>query len=92
MTTTYLFASGNKTESDYIKQQLWMALERVFPNRNGWTFFRLNSYHLPIVKNEFDSSGKIFTDEEAVAAQQDFLRAGDDEIRRIVTTETATVN
>lgn len=96
MTTTYFFASGNKTESDFMKQQLWMALERLFPNKNGWTFFRLNSYLVPIVKKDraldFDSSGKTFTDAEALAAQQDFLRSGDDELRKIVTTDSTTTN
>ena len=94
MTTTYFFASGNKTESDFIKQQLWMALERVFPNRNGWTFFRLNSYHVPLTVKDgslvFDRNARPFSDADALAAQQDFLRSGDDELRRVVTTDTST--
>ena len=93
MTTTYLFASGNRTESDFLKQQLWMALERLFPNRNGWTFFRLNSYHAPLMLKDkklvFNREATPYTDAEAIAAQQDFLRAGDDEIRRVITTDSA---
>ena len=91
MTTTYLFASGDKTESDFLRQQLWMALERVFHNKNGWTFLRLNSYQVPLVpkdgKLDFDGSGRTFTDADVLAAQREFLGAAEKDIRRIITTD-----
>ncbi|MFM7320192.1 MAG: exosortase C-terminal domain/associated protein EpsI [Armatimonadota bacterium] len=76
-TVTYLFVSGNRSESNFMKQQLWMALERLMPNKNGWTFLRL-------------SSPRVTTDAEALAAQQDFLRAFEGPVRSVITTDSAT--
>jgi EpsI family protein len=94
MTTTYLFVSGNRTESDFLKQQLWMALERVFRNKNGWTFIRLQTTHIPHFPFDgYDKppfAGKTFTDAEALTAQQDFMKAGETEMRKIVTTDPTT--
>ncbi len=93
-TTTYFFVSGNRAESDFLKQQLWMALERVFRNKNGWTFIRLQTTQLPQFPfpgyDKPPYAGKTFTDAEALAAQQDFVKAGEAEIRKIVTTDPAT--
>lgn len=75
----YFFASGKKTEENFIQQQLWMALERVIPNKNGWTFIRLQS-------------PTVTTPEEATAAQQDFMRDFAPEIERIITTDAQTAS
>lgn len=78
MTITYLFASGKRTECDFIRQQILMALERVIPNKNGWTFARLTSPQSP------------GTDDAAmVAAQQEFMRAMGPELEKVITTDTA---
>lgn len=94
MTTSYLFVSGNRSESDFLKQQLWMALERVFRNKNGWTFIRLQTTHIPqfpfVGFNKPPYAGKTFTDAEALAAQQDFMKAGEAEIRKVITTDPTT--
>lgn len=71
----YFFASGKKTEEDFLRQQLWMAFERVIPNKNGWTFIRLQS-------------PRITTDEDALAAQKDFLRTFAPAIEAVITTDT----
>ena len=39
---TYWFASGKRTEANYSKQQLWMALDRLQKQRHGWAFIRIN--------------------------------------------------
>ena len=71
---TYFFASGDRTESDFIRQQLAMAFERLIPEKNGWTFIRLNSR---IVTNEDD----------ALNAQKDFMRVYGGAIRQVITTD-----
>lgn len=76
-TVTYFFASANRTEHDFIRQQLWMALERIFPNKNGWTFIRL-------------SSPRVETDQRAIDAQRAFMSAMEQEIRKVITTDQAT--
>ena len=76
-TVTYFFVSGNRSESNFMRQQIWMALERIMPNKNGWTFVRL-------------SSPRVTTDEAALAAQQDFLRAIERGIRDVIITDPAT--
>jgi len=76
-TVTYFFASANRTEHDFIRQQLWMALERIFPNKNGWTFLRL-------------SSPRVETDQRALDAQRAFMAAMEPEIRKVITTDEAT--
>ena len=76
-TVSYFFVSGNRSESDFLRQQIWMALERIMPNKNGWTFVRL-------------SSPRVTTDDDALAAQQDFLRTMEGPIRKVITTDPAT--
>lgn len=39
---TYWFASGNRTEGNFARQQLWMALDRLQKQRHGWAFIRVN--------------------------------------------------
>jgi EpsI family protein len=73
---SYFFASGRKTEEDFLKQQVWMAFERLIPNKNGWTFIRL-------------TSPTITTDEAAMAAQKDFMRDFAPAIEAAITTDTA---
>ncbi len=73
-TVTYFFASGERTEHVFLKQQLWMATERFVPNRNGWTLIRLNS-------------PKITTDADALAAQVDFMTSFGPSIQDVITTD-----
>jgi len=77
-TINYFFASGNRTECDFLRQQVWMALERLIPNKNGWTFIRLTS--------EVPSSAN---DATMVAVQQEFMRTMGPEIERVITTDKA---
>lgn len=76
-TVSYFFVSGNRSESDFMRQQLIMATERLFPNKNGWTFVRLVSQ-------------RVTTDEAALEAQKDFMKTFESEIRRVVTTDPET--
>jgi EpsI family protein len=71
---SYFFASGKRTESDFIKQQVWMAFERLMPNKNGWTFIRLQS-------------PTVTTSQDAIAAQQDFMRTMAPVLERVITTD-----
>lgn len=38
----YWFASGSRTESNYLKQQYLMALDRFQTQKYGWAFVRIN--------------------------------------------------
>ncbi len=40
---TYWFASGRRTEANYVRQQALMALDRMQPRKYGWAFIRLNA-------------------------------------------------
>ncbi len=73
-TLTYFFASGDRTESDFMKQQFIMSIERLVPNKNGWTFIRL-------------SSERTTTDDDALDAQQDFMRVYGPAIEQRITTD-----
>ncbi|GAB4452430.1 MAG: hypothetical protein OHK0029_03330 [Armatimonadaceae bacterium] len=75
-TVTYFFASGDKTEHVFLKQQLWMALERVVPNKNGWALIRLTTI-------------RQTNDEDSLQAQKDFMRLYGPEIQRVITTDAA---
>ncbi|MBC8143165.1 MAG: EpsI family protein [Armatimonadetes bacterium] len=77
-TITYFFASGKTTECDFVKQQVLMALERVIPNKNGWTFVRLTTAQTPGA-----------TDPEMVKTQQDFMRAMAPALEKVITTDAA---
>jgi len=81
-TVTYFFASGSKTEYVFLKQQLWMSLERFIPNRNGWALIRLNT-------PQTTANGQVMTDEDALQAQRDFLQACGNDIRNVITTDKA---
>ncbi len=73
-TVSYLFASGQRTECDFMKQQIWMAIERLVPNKNGWTFVRM-------------SSMRTTTDDDAASAQQEFMAAYSPSIEKVITTD-----
>ncbi len=79
-TLTYFFASADKTESDFMRQQLLMSVERLIPNKNGWTFIRLSTRH-----------NKGTGDTEALAAQQDFMRVYGPDIEQVITTDTSAI-
>jgi EpsI family protein len=76
-TVSYFFVSGNRTESDFMRQQMIMATERLFPNKNGWTFVRL-------------VSPRVTTDDDALAAQREFMKTFEGEIRKVITTDPET--
>ena len=71
---SYLFASGKRTESDFMRQQIWMAVERLIPNKNGWTFVRM-------------SSMRTTNDADALLAQKDFMRVYGPSIEKVITTD-----
>jgi EpsI family protein len=73
-TVTYFFASGDRTETVFLKQQMWMALERLIPNKNGWALIRLTTV-------------RHTTDEDALEAHRDFLRVYGPDIQRNITTD-----
>jgi EpsI family protein len=76
-TVSYFFASGAKTEAHFLRQQLWMAMERLVPNKNGWTLVRL-------------MTPKQTTDSESFDAQRDFMTAFGPVIQKVITTDTST--
>ena len=39
----YWFASGRQVEANFVKQQFWMALDRLTTRKYGWAFIRVNS-------------------------------------------------
>jgi EpsI family protein len=76
-TVCYFFASGAKTEAQFLRQQLWMALERLIPNKNGWTLVRL-------------MTPKQTTDSDAFDAQRGFMNTFGPAIQRVITTDAST--
>lgn len=61
-TLLYWFATGRRTESSFVKQQMEMAMGRLQPARNGWGFVRLVTENAP------------GDEAQALAAEQDFAR------------------
>lgn len=61
-TLLYWFATGSRTESSFVRQQMEMAMGRLQPARNGWGFVRLVAEAAP---------GE---EAQALAAEQDFAR------------------
>jgi len=61
-TLLYWFATGRRTESSFLKQQMEMAMGRLQPSRNGWGFVRLVTEDAP------------GDEAQALAAEQDFAR------------------
>lgn len=52
----YWFASGRKVEASFVKQQLWMALDRLQTRKYGWAFIRISS---PVIISEDDTMKQI---------------------------------
>ncbi len=75
-TVTYFFASGDRTEYHFLKQQMWMALERLIPNKNGWALIRMTTI-------------RTTNDEDSLAAQKDFMRIYSPGIQKVITTDSA---
>lgn len=73
-TITYFFASGARTEEDFMQQQMLMAFERLMPSKNGWTFLRL-------------TSRTTTNSEDALQAQKDFMRTYAAGIEAVITTD-----
>lgn len=61
---TYWFASGDRTEGNFAKQQLWMALDRLQKQRHGWAFIRVN---VP----------EMSDDEEALELTRSFMKVAE---------------
>ena len=68
----YWFASGVRTEADFARQQLLMALDRLRTQKYGWAFIRLNT---PIYS----------TQEEADAVVRAFLRSASGPLAAVLT-------
>jgi EpsI family protein len=58
----YWYASGERTEASFVKQQVWMAMDRLKPYKYGWAFIRVTC---PVVYSESDTMDRL----------QDFLSA-----------------
>lgn len=52
----YWFASGDRLEANYIRQQFRMALDRLVPEKYGWAFIRINC---PIISTEDEALKEI---------------------------------
>lgn len=52
----YWFVSGKRTEASFVKQQIWMALDRIRPRKYGWAFVRIAC---PVIYSEEDALGRI---------------------------------
>ncbi len=72
--SVYLFAQERRTESDFVKQQMSMALSRLRPPKYGWAFVRVTS---PIVTSEEDTMRQI----------REFFRAASGPLIKALTTE-----
>jgi EpsI family protein len=68
----YWFASGDRTEANFAKQQLWMAMDRMQDRRYGWAFIRIN---VPV----------LYSDEEALEAARSFLKEMDKPLMKALT-------
>ncbi|MDH7602934.1 MAG: EpsI family protein [Armatimonadota bacterium] len=67
----YWFASGERTEANFAKQQIIMALDRLRTQKYGWAFIRLN---IPVVD----------TEENALRQIRDFLSAASTPLARVL--------
>lgn len=68
----YWFASGERTESNFAKQQLWMAMDRLSSHKYGWAFIRINA---PVADTEEDTIKDI----------QSFVRTASNPLSRVLT-------
>jgi len=69
---TYWFGSGDRSEANYAKQQLWMALDRLQDQRYGWAFIRVN---VP----------EMYGDEQALELTRSFLKQADKPLMKALT-------
>lgn len=69
----YWFASGERTEASYVKQQVWMALDRLRAQKYGWAFIRLNS---PV----------MYSDDDTLDAMREFMRKASGPLAQTLTT------
>jgi EpsI family protein len=68
----YWFASGARTEANFAKQQLWMALDRLRTQKYGWAFIRLNC---PVTD----------TEEAAMASVRGFMSSASAPLQKALT-------
>jgi len=71
----YWFASGERVEANYVRQQLWMALDRLQTQKYGWAFIRINS---PVITSEEDTLRQI----------REFMASASDPLVRVLTGPT----
>jgi EpsI family protein len=69
---TYIFASGDRTEANFVTQQLRMALDRLQKQKYGWAFIRLN---VP----------ELYGDDQAIALTQAFMKDAEKPLRKVLT-------
>lgn len=67
----YWFASGDRTEANFAKQQIIMALDRLRTQKYGWAFIRLN---IPVVD----------TEQNAINQLRSFLNAASTPLARVL--------
>jgi EpsI family protein len=67
----YWFASGKRTEANFAKQQIIMALDRLRTQKYGWAFIRIN---IPVVDSE----------ENALRQIRSFLKAASTSLERVL--------
>lgn len=68
----YWFASGDRTEANFVKQQLMMALDRLKTQRYGWGFVRINS-------------AVVLSEEDTVEEIRRFLRSASGPLEKTLT-------
>ena len=68
----YWFASGARTEANFARQQLFMALDRLRTQKYGWAFIRLNC---PVTD----------TEEATLASVRDFMSSASGPLERVLT-------
>jgi EpsI family protein len=74
--SVYWFVQGRRTESNFAKQQLAMALSRLDPPKEGWAFIRVTGY--------------VTTSEDATMAQiRDFIRSASDPLLSVLAPDDA---
>jgi len=69
---TYWFGSGDRSEANFAKQQLRMALDRLQDQRYGWAFIRVN---VP----------EFYGDEAALDLTRSFLKQADKPLMKALT-------
>ena len=78
----YWFTTGRRVESNFLKQQVEMALGRLQPDKNGWAFVRLVCERRP-------GDNVATFNADALAAEKDFVRQASPAIIQTISTPTA---